>query len=75
MSDPSGWWVILGVLGVGGLGLTIAYASAVWRRRRKNQLTQQAKDQATHELYREEERQRVQREEERLRRDWGEESR
>jgi type VI protein secretion system component VasK len=71
MSDPSGWfWVILGVLGV-GLGLAIAYARAAWRRRRKTPETQQAKDEATRELYREEERHRNQREKERLHRDWG----
>ena len=73
MSDPSGWfWVILGVLGVGGLGLAIAYASVVWRRRRNTLETQEAKkDEATRELYREEERYRNQRGKERLRRDWG----
>lgn len=72
MSDPSGWlWVIIGVLGVGGLGLAIAYASALRRRWRKTPETQQAEDEATRELYREEERRRKQREEERLRRDWG----
>jgi Flp pilus assembly protein TadB len=72
MSDPSGWfWVMLDVIGVAGLGLALAYASLVWQRRRKTREMQQAKDRATRELYKEEEVNRKQREEERLRRDWG----
>jgi hypothetical protein len=47
MGDPSGWfWAILGVLGVGGLGLAIAYASFV-RRRWRNPETDLAKNAAT----------------------------
>ncbi len=54
MSDPSGWlWVILAVLGVGGLGLAIAYGSAMWAQRRRD--LRQAQDEAVRDNYRQEE--------------------
>jgi uncharacterized membrane protein YdfJ with MMPL/SSD domain len=50
MSDPSGWlWVILGV---GGLGIAIAYGSILWSRRRKDRATRQKQNEAVRELYR-----------------------
>jgi uncharacterized membrane protein YdfJ with MMPL/SSD domain len=53
MSDPSGWlWVILGVFGVGGLGIAIAYGSILWSRRRKDRATRQKQNEAVRELYR-----------------------
>jgi hypothetical protein len=53
MSDPSGWlWLILGVFGVGGLGVAIAYGSILWSRRRKDRATRKKQDEAVRELYR-----------------------
>jgi hypothetical protein len=53
MSDPGGWlWVVLGVVGVGGLAVAIAYSSILWSRRRKNRATRQKRDEATREIYR-----------------------
>ena len=50
MNDPSGWlWVILGV---GGLGVAIAYGSILWSRRRKDRVTRLKWDEAVRELYR-----------------------
>jgi hypothetical protein len=40
MSDPGGWlWVVLGVVGVGGLAVALAYGSVQWSRRRKDSAT------------------------------------
>jgi len=56
MSDPSGWlWALLAIMGVGGLGLGIAYASAMWSRRRKGTITDQKQDEAIRDNYRQEE--------------------
>jgi uncharacterized membrane protein YdfJ with MMPL/SSD domain len=53
MSDPSGWlWAVLGILGVGGLGIAIAYGSILWSRRRKDRATRQKRDEATRKFYR-----------------------
>jgi len=54
MSDPSGWlWVIIAVLGIGGLGLGIAYGSNMWLRR--GSIARQVQDATVRENYREEE--------------------
>ena len=56
MSDPGGWlWVVIGLLGVGGLALAIAYATGLWRRRPKSPEIESIKDEATRNVYREEE--------------------
>jgi hypothetical protein len=53
MSDESGWlWLILGLLGIGGLGAAIAYGQIVWSHRRKSRAVRQKRDEATRELYR-----------------------
>jgi len=53
MSDPSGWlWLILGVVGIGGLAVAIAYGSAMWSRRRKDFAARQKRDEAVRENYR-----------------------
>jgi uncharacterized membrane protein YdfJ with MMPL/SSD domain len=53
MSDPSGWlWMTLGLLGVGGLGVAIAYASLLWSRRRKDLATRRRRAEVVHENYR-----------------------
>ena len=54
MSDPSGWlWVIIAVLGLGGLGLAIAYGSSMWLRR--GSIARQVQDETVRENYRQEE--------------------
>jgi hypothetical protein len=45
-------WAFLGIVGIGGLGLGIAYAINEWRHRRKDFATRAARDRATHEVYR-----------------------
>lgn len=56
MSDFGGWlWVVIGLLGVGGLAAAIAYSSRLWRKRPKSPEIDAVKAQATHEVYREEE--------------------
>jgi hypothetical protein len=56
MSDPSGWlWAILAVLGVGGLGLAIAYGSAMWGQRRKSSAARHEQGEAVRDNYRQEE--------------------
>jgi hypothetical protein len=53
MSDESGWlWLILGLLGVGGFAVAIAYGQVLWSRRRKDRATRQKRNEATRELYR-----------------------
>jgi hypothetical protein len=54
MSDPSGWlWVITAVVGLGGLGLAIAYGSSMWLRR--GSVARQVQDATVRENYRQEE--------------------
>ena len=56
MSDPSGWlWALLAILGVGGLGLGIAYSSALWSQRRRGSIAKQEQDKAVRDNYRQEE--------------------
>lgn len=56
MSEFGGWlWVVIGLLGVGGLGLAIAYAGSLWRRRPESPEIEHVKDKATRKVYREEE--------------------
>jgi hypothetical protein len=53
MNDFGGWlWVILGLIGVGGLGLAIAYGSALWSQRRKDFATRRHQDETVRENYR-----------------------
>jgi hypothetical protein len=42
-------------LHVGGLGLAIAYGSAVWSQRRRGSIAKQTQDEAVREKYRQEE--------------------
>jgi hypothetical protein len=52
MSDFGGWlWMILGLIGVGGLGLAIAYGSILWSHRRKKSLARQRREEAVREIY------------------------
>jgi hypothetical protein len=52
MEEPSGWlWAILGVFGIGGLTIAIAYGSAMWGRRRKDFAARQQQNQAVHDNY------------------------
>ena len=54
MSDPGGWWwVILGVLAIGGLGVAIAYGNSI--RLRRGSIARQVQDAETRKNYREEE--------------------
>jgi hypothetical protein len=56
MSDPSGWiWAFLGIVGVGGLGVAIAYAINQWRHRRKDLASRIETERATREVYRQDE--------------------
>jgi hypothetical protein len=53
MSDESGWlWLILGLLGVGGLGVAIAYGQTLWSQRRKDLATRRAREETVRENYR-----------------------
>jgi hypothetical protein len=55
MNELGGWlWALLGIVGVGGLGLALAYAVNEWRHRRKDFVTRAKRDRATHEVYRQE---------------------
>ena len=54
MSDPSGRsWVIIAVLGLGGLGLALAYGSSMWLRR--GSVARQVQHATVRENYRQEE--------------------
>jgi hypothetical protein len=45
MDDTGGWlWVVLGLIGVGGLGVAIAYGNVLWSRRRKDWATRRERD-------------------------------
>jgi hypothetical protein len=53
MSEPGGWlWVILGVIGVGGLGFAIAYGSALWSHRRKDWAARREREETVRDNYR-----------------------
>jgi hypothetical protein len=53
MEEPSGWlWVVIGVVGIGGLAVALAYASAMWSRRRKDSAARRKPDEVIHENYR-----------------------
>jgi hypothetical protein len=53
MSEPGGWlWVILGLVGVGGLGAAIAYGAMQWRQRPKDAATREHRDEVTRANYR-----------------------
>jgi hypothetical protein len=56
MNDLSGWlWVLLAVLGIGGLGLGIAYGSTLWSQRRKDWIMKQQQENAVRDNYQQEE--------------------
>jgi hypothetical protein len=56
MNDLSGWlWVLLAVLGIGGLGLGIAYGSTLWGQRRKDWIMKQQQENAVRDNYQQEE--------------------
>lgn len=53
MSDPSGWlWLILGLSGVGGLALAIAYGNAQWSQRRKDWAAKREQNETIRDNYR-----------------------
>jgi hypothetical protein len=52
-SEPGGWlWVVLGLVGVGGLGVAIAYGNSLWSHRRKDRAMRQKRDEVVRENYR-----------------------
>jgi hypothetical protein len=56
MNDFGGLlWVIIGMLGVGGLALAIAYAAATWRKRPESPEIESVMAQTTERVYQEEE--------------------
>jgi hypothetical protein len=53
MDEASGWlWVILGLVGVCGLAVAIAYGNARWLKRRKDWATKQEQDETIRDNYR-----------------------
>lgn len=57
MDDFSGLlWVIIGMLGVGGLAVAIIYAAVTWRKRPTSPEIESAKAQTTERVYQQEER-------------------
>jgi hypothetical protein len=53
MNEPGGWlWAIIGVFGIGGLAIAMAYGSALWNRRRKDWATRREQAETVHENYR-----------------------
>jgi hypothetical protein len=55
MNELGGWLLaFLGVVGVGGLALALAYGVNAWRHRRKDFTARAERDRATREVYREE---------------------
>jgi hypothetical protein len=53
MSEAGGWlWAILGLIGVGGLGLAIAYGAMQWQQRPKDAATREHSEEATRANYR-----------------------
>jgi predicted outer membrane lipoprotein len=53
MSDPGGWlWLILGLVGVGGLAVAIAYGNALWLQRRKDWATKREQNETVRDNYR-----------------------
>jgi threonine dehydratase len=56
MNDFGGLlWVIIGMLGVGGLAAAITYAAATWRKRPESPEIESVKAQTTEKVYKEEE--------------------
>jgi hypothetical protein len=53
MAEPGGWlWAIIGVFGVGGLAVALAYGSAIWRRRGKDTASRQKQNEVIRDNYR-----------------------
>jgi hypothetical protein len=53
MDEPGGWlWAIIGVFGIGGLAVALAYGNALWNRRRKDWDTRRAQAETVRENYR-----------------------
>ena len=53
MDETSGWlWVILGLVGVGGLAAAIAYGNALWSQRRKDGATKREQNETIRDNYR-----------------------
>jgi hypothetical protein len=51
--EGGGWlWLIIDVLGVLILAGALVYGTIMWRNRRKDRATQQKRDQAVREIYR-----------------------
>jgi hypothetical protein len=52
MDETGGWlWVILGLVGVGGLALAIAYGNAQWNHRRKDPATKREQNETIRDNY------------------------
>jgi hypothetical protein len=53
MSDPSGWlWVMIGVFGIGGLGVALAYGNSLWSRKRMDAATRDEQEKTVRDNYR-----------------------
>jgi len=53
MEQYGGWlWVILGLIGVGGLGFAIAYGNALWSQRRTDPATKREQSETIRDNYR-----------------------
>lgn len=53
MSDSSGWlWAIIGVFGIGGLAVALAYGNSVWSRKRMDSATRREQAERVRENYR-----------------------
>ena len=53
MQEYGGWlWVILGLVGVGGFGLAIAYSNALWSQPRKDPATKREQNETVRDNYR-----------------------
>jgi hypothetical protein len=53
MDETSGWlWAIIGVFGIGGLAVCLAYGTAFWQRRRKSPAERDVQAAAVRENYR-----------------------
>jgi hypothetical protein len=54
MHDYGGWmWFVIDVVMVAALAAALIYGIGMWRKRQRNHVTQEVRDEATERLYRE----------------------